>query len=125
MIHHATLEVSFDNVPNEFKFWDALGYRRIGNPDQHSVIHWVQARDGSQVHLYPKHKSRIAISEFGHIAIRPYDLLNVLDNLVELPFPVVQDEGSRYWGARRVFVFSPTGHRVELMEFAPQECEAE
>lgn len=121
MIHHATIEVSFDKVPDEFKFWDALGYEKIEMPDPSSIIHWLQADDGSQIHLYPKLYSRIALSEFGHIAIRPYSLNNALDNLVELPFPVVQDEGSRYWGARRVFVFSPTGHRVELMEFTPAE----
>ena len=120
MIHHATIEVSFDKVQDEFKFWEALGYKRVENPDTHSIVYWMQAEDGSQVHLFPKLQSRVMLSEFGHFAICPEDGLSpVIKAIGNLKFPVVIDEGTRYWGARRVFVFSPTGQRVELMERTP------
>jgi hypothetical protein len=121
MIQHATLEIDNTKVEQELKFWKALGFYEIAKPDglEDSIVRWLQHSDGSQVHLYPQPYRKIALSKYGHIAFVYDDVHGVFQAMGDLPFPVVMEPGSPYWGAQRLWIFSPTGQKIEVMEYGP------
>lgn len=121
MIHHVTLEIDKAKTLDEIAFWQALGYVRPQRTRSMGKTEWLKNLvGGDYIHLYPRGGTVTqGPPTFGHVAIIPPNLSKTLDNLERLAYVVRIAEGSQYWGARRVFVFSPSGHRVELMEHAP------
>lgn len=125
MIHHVTLETDKNKTLQELEFWQALGYARPQRTRAMGKTEWLKnVMGGDHIHLYPMtahpaNPEDPTIPSLGHVAIIPPNLLVTLVRLGKLSFDVRAEEGTEYWGARRVFVFSPSGHRVELMEYAP------
>lgn len=115
-IIHISFVVRNDLMFAETKLWDALGFGRITRPEPKYRGQWLQS--GSvNVFLRPGIANP---DEWGHFAFVPrlgYDV--TLDRLDKLPFKAEGEYAEEYWGARRVFILTPTGHRIEIVEFRP------
>jgi catechol 2,3-dioxygenase-like lactoylglutathione lyase family enzyme len=115
MLHHVTLEVSGGDADRFAELLGAIGFAAVPAPETLGEgFRWFE-HAGTQVHL--------AIVEapvappIGHAAFVVAPLEPVLERLAGLGFEV--EERRRHWGARRVFVAAPGGHRVELMAAPP------
>ncbi len=115
-IIHISFVVRNDLMYAETRFWDALGFGRITRPEPKYRGQWLQS--GSLcVFLRP---GVTTPDEWGHTAIVPRLGLDVtMERLEKEPFITHAEVAEDYMGARRIFVLSPTGHRLELVEFRP------
>lgn len=116
MIQHVALEVLCSDVEAEAAFWTRLGFTRVPAPGAlRERSTWLEDRAGAQVHLV--HADEPVVPPSGHLALLRADL----DALVEAlrGAGVEVSEREPHWGARRVFVRTPAGHRVELMAAPP------
>ena len=115
MLHHVTLETTAAGAARFAELLGAIGFAEIEPPPSLSGGHRWFERGGGQVHLAIV--AAPVAPPTGHAAFvaTPFD--PVLERLAELGFEV--DERRRHWGARRVSIAAPDGHRVELMEAPP------
>jgi catechol 2,3-dioxygenase-like lactoylglutathione lyase family enzyme len=115
MLHHVTLEIDAGDADRFAALLGAIGFGEVTVPASLGArFRWFE-QDGTQVHL--------AIVEdpvappAGHAAFVVDPLEAALSRLGALGFEV--QERRRHWGARRVVVAAPAGHRIELMEAPP------
>jgi len=116
MIQHTALEIRRDDADACLHFWWLLGFERVMAPDalaERSA--WVQA-GATQIHLLFAEQAPVVAPE-GHVAVVVGDFEATFAALAGAGMQ--PDRRSEYWGSPRAFVRSPTGHRVEFMEFAP------
>jgi catechol 2,3-dioxygenase-like lactoylglutathione lyase family enzyme len=115
VIQHVAIEVREQDVEACVRFWALLGFGRVPAPPalaERST--WVQA-GATQIHLL--HAEQPVVAPEGHVAVLVGDYDATLEALHAAGFePAAR---TRYWGSARAFVRSPSGHRVELMAFAP------
>ncbi len=116
MIGHVAIEIRRDDADACLHFWWLLGFERVMAPDDLAErTAWVQS-GSTQVHLLYAEEP-VAPPE-GHIAVIAEDYEATLARLSGAGFE--PDRRSEYWGSPRAFVRSPSGHRVEVMAFAPR-----
>lgn len=115
MIQHVALEVRERDVEACVAFWALLGFSEVEAPAALATRStWVQA-GATQIHLL--HADEPAVPPEGHVAVVVEDHEATLQALREAGFH--PQPRTQYWGSPRAFVRSPSGHRVELMAFAP------
>lgn len=115
MIQHVALEVLERDVQACVAFWALLGFSRVEAPAALAARStWLQAGT-TQIHLL--HADKPAVAPEGHVAVVVEDHEATLQALRDTGFH--PQPRTRYWGSPRAFVRSPSGHRVELMAFAP------
>jgi len=115
MLHHVTLEIDAADADRFAELLAAIGFAPVPVPETLGEgIRWFE-RSGTQVHLM----SVVApvAPPRGHAAFVVDPLEPVLGRLAGLGFEVA--DRRPHWGARRVFVAAPGGHRIELMEAPP------
>lgn len=116
MIQHVALEIRREDADACLHFWWLLGFERVVAPEalaERSA--WVQAGE-TQIHLLFAAQEPVVAPE-GHVAVVVADFDRTFGVLEQAGFE--PDARTRYWGSPRAFVRSPSGHRVELMAFAP------
>lgn len=115
MIGHVALEVRERDVEACVRFWALLGFARVQAPEAlRARATWVQA-GATQVHLL--YADVPAVPPEGHVAVVVDDFAATMGALREAGFDA--QERTRHWGSPRAFARAPSGHRVELMAFAP------
>jgi catechol 2,3-dioxygenase-like lactoylglutathione lyase family enzyme len=115
VIAHVALEVREQDVEACVRFWALLGFERVPPPAALAARStWVQA-GATQVHLLWVEKP--GVPPAGHVAVVVADHEATLHALRKAGFD--PQPRTQYWGSARAFVRSPSGHRVELMAFAP------
>jgi catechol 2,3-dioxygenase-like lactoylglutathione lyase family enzyme len=115
VIQHVALEVREEDVAADMRFWALLGFAAIDPPPALATRSaWVQA-GGTQVHLL--FAADPVVPAEGHVAVVVDDYDATLVALGAAGFEPLPR--TAYWGSPRAFVRSPSGHRVELMAFAP------
>jgi catechol 2,3-dioxygenase-like lactoylglutathione lyase family enzyme len=115
MLHHVTLEVDADDTDRFAELLATIGFAPVPVPDTLGEgIRWFE-RSGTQVHLMTV--AAPVAPPHGHAAFVVDPLEPALERLAGLGFEVA--ERRPHWGARRVFVAAPGGHRIELMEAPP------
>lgn len=127
MIHHVTIKILPSVKNQELDFWRALGYVRLQRTRQMGKTEWLREEVSdsreyptSNIHLFAEDGGESKWESLEHVAITcPRGLDVAMENLDRLQFKVEAEWGEPYWGARRLFVRSPSGQRVELMEYAP------
>ena len=118
MIQHVALEVREQDVAACVRFWGLLGFGQVQAPEALAARStWVQAGT-TQIHLL--HADEPGVPLEGHVAVIVGDFDATMAALREAGFDA--QERTRYWDSPRAFVRSPSGHRVELMAFAPGGC---
>lgn len=115
MLHHVTLEASPAGADRFAELLGAIGFAEVDPPATLSGDHRWFERAGTQVHLAIV--AEPTAPPVGHAAFVATPLDPVVDRLAELGFEVT--ERRRHWGARRVSIAAPDGHRLELMEAPP------
>ncbi|HWI07068.1 MAG TPA: VOC family protein [Solirubrobacteraceae bacterium] len=116
MIAHVALEVREQDVEGCVRFWALLGFAGVEAPAALAGrATWVQAGE-TQIHLL--YADSPALPPEGHVAVIVDDFAATMSALRDAGFDPQQR--TRHWGSPRAFVRSPSGHRVELMAFAPQ-----
>lgn len=116
MIGHVAIEIRRDDVDACLHFWWLLGFERVMPPEALAErAAWVQA-GGTQVHLLYAEEP-VAPPE-GHVAVVAADYEATLARLRGAGLE--PDPRTEHWGSPRCFVRSPSGHRVEIMAFAPR-----
>ena len=115
MIGHVAIEVPERQRDACVAFWALLGFTPVTTPPALAARSaWVQ-RGATQVHLL--FADEPVVPREGHIAVVVDDHEATLRALRAAGFdPRPRTE---YWGSPRAFVRSPSGHRVEVMAFAP------
>jgi catechol 2,3-dioxygenase-like lactoylglutathione lyase family enzyme len=115
VIQHVAIEVREEDVEACVRFWALLGFAAVAAPPAlASRSAWVQA-GSTQIHLL--FVADPVVPAEGHVAVVIGDYEATLAALRDAGFqPAPRSE---YWGSPRAFVRSPSGHRVELMAFAP------
>ena len=114
-VQHVALEVRQGDTDAEVRFWRMLGFAEVDPPEAlRSRSRWVE-REGTQVHLL--FAEQPVVPPEGHVAVVAADYDPVLETLRRAGVAV--DERAEHWGAPRVFVCSPAGHRVEVTARAP------
>jgi hypothetical protein len=116
MLHHAALEIELAKLPEETRFFNAIGFQEVPVPDNLGPgFVWLEC-GGTQIHLtcvsQPTNPS-------GHIAIITPDLSATVSRLENDGFEV--RPGRELWGEKRAKVTSPAGHTVEIMAAPPSD----
>ena len=115
MLQHVSLETRAADVEAALAFWALLGFEPVpAPPGVRSGTAWVE-RDGTQIHLLVT-EDPVAPTE-GHAAVVAEDYEGTLERLRDAGFAA--DPRPELWGARRAFVRSPGGHRIEVMSAPP------
>ena len=115
MLHHVTLEVAAGDADRLGDLLVAIGHVEVTVPESLGAgYRWFEGA-GSQVHLAIEDDPDVP--RRGHAAFVVAPLEPVLERVGSLGHEV--SERRRHWGARRVVVAAPGGHRIELMEEPP------
>jgi catechol 2,3-dioxygenase-like lactoylglutathione lyase family enzyme len=115
-IHHVALETLPGDVEAEVRFWGLLGFEPVQPPETlRERATWVE-RGGTQVHLL--YAEDHVVPPEGHIAVVAPDYERTVEGLRAAGFEV--EDRLRHWGAPRCSVYSPGGHRVEVMAWPPK-----
>lgn len=115
MLHHATLEISPEDLEPSLAFWATLGFSRVEPPPAlRERAAWVE-RSGTQVHLL--YTADPVVPPAGHVAVVVEDFERTLSALREAGREA--EERRPHWGSRRAVAIAPGGHRVELMAWRP------
>jgi hypothetical protein len=117
MIHHITYEVNKIYLTQELDFWNLLGFTPTGlrrRTRKQPPIHWLVAGDESHaIELLPVEEP--VVQGKGHVCYcldqRRWEILAF--GLGRLRWEVEQT--TAFFGHKRVFLHSPSGHVVELM----------
>jgi catechol 2,3-dioxygenase-like lactoylglutathione lyase family enzyme len=121
VLQHVTLEVRADDVGRFAVLLDAIGFESVEVPTSlGDGYRWFE-RNGTQVHLALVDDPDVPA--VGHAAFLVQPLAPAVDRLEAAGFEF--SERRRHWGARRVVVTAPAGHRVELMESPPGQAARE
>ena len=117
MIQHVAIETSPEVVDAQVAFYALLGFARVEPPPSLADrAVWVE-REGTQVHLLLA-DDPVAVPK-GHMAVVAGDYDATLAALRDAGHdPEPRDQ---HWGAPRLFVRDPAGHRVEVMARPPSE----
>jgi catechol 2,3-dioxygenase-like lactoylglutathione lyase family enzyme len=116
MIQHVAIEVREDDIAACVRFWALLGFEwMLAPPALRDRFTWV-AHGDTQIHLMPVDDPAVPVR--GHTAVVPDDYDAVLAALRGAGFAL--EPGSNAWGAPRMFVHCPAGHRVEVMSAPPR-----
>jgi catechol 2,3-dioxygenase-like lactoylglutathione lyase family enzyme len=117
MIQHVAIETPRDAVDAQVAFYALLGFERVEPPASLADrAVWVERR-GTQVHLLLTDDP--VVPPKGHVAVVAPDY--------EITLAALRDAGhdpeprAEHWGAPRLFVRDPAGHRVEVMSRPPAE----
>ena len=117
MLHHVALEVGPESVPDEIRFWSAIGFFEGAVPDGRGPGYtWFEC-DSTQIHLM--HTVDPAVPAWGHAAVVTPDFDQATSRLREAGFEV--RPGREPWGEKRAKAISPAGHTVELMAAPPAD----
>jgi catechol 2,3-dioxygenase-like lactoylglutathione lyase family enzyme len=115
-IHHVALPIRRDDVEAEVAFWALLGFSVFEPPALlRERATWVQAPDGTQVHLV--YADEAAAASRGHVAIIAPEFDATLAALSAAGHAT--QTRTPHWGAPRAYVHSPTGHLIELVAAPP------
>ena len=118
MLHHVSLEVDPGAVPDEIRFWSAVGFSEVPVPAALGEGYTWFERAGSQIHLM--HTDEPVVPTRGHVAVVARDFDATVERLHEGGFEV--REGRELWGEKRAKALSPAGHTVELMAAPPADA---
>jgi len=114
-LNHVSLETRREDVDAEVAFWALLGFDQVQPPPGlRGAAAWV-ARDGTQIHLL--YADDPVVMPRGHPAVVVADYEAAVGRLRDAGLEVRPTE--EHWGAARVFVQTPAGHRVEVMAAPP------
>ena len=115
-LQHVALPTLRADVEAEVAFWALLGFSLVTPPASlRERATWVQAQDGTQIHLL--YVSEPAVRS-GHVAVvAPPPFPATIDALTAAGH--VPEPRTPHWGASRAYVHTPGGHLVELMASAP------
>lgn len=122
-VQHVTLTIRREDVDRALEFWHLLGFEDAAVPPRlHRQTVWVEAGPAearTQIHLLFDEGAPSGFGELDgdHVAVFVSDFDATVERLRRAGFPMRQ--GNKYWGADRVFVGHPSGHRVELMAAPP------
>ncbi|MET0601953.1 MAG: VOC family protein [Baekduia sp.] len=115
-IHHVALPTRRADVEAEVAFWALLGFSPVEPPPSlRERATWVQAPDGTQIHLLSADE---ATARSGHVAIVARTFDATLAALSAAGHPT--QPRTPHWGAPRAYVNSPSGHLIELMAAPPE-----
>ena len=115
MIHHVALEVRRADAGESERFWELLGFARVDPPASlRERAVWLE-RGGTQVHLL--YADEPVVPPGGHAAVVADDYDATLERLRGAGH--APEPRREHWGAPRCFVRCPSGHRVEVMAWAP------
>lgn len=123
-VNHLVFEVPQGKLVDEIAFWRALGFGRRTRPEPKWKGEWLNGF-GLWARLIPVEprddcEARAVKLTQLQVAIVPRDGLDVvLGSLERAPMLTHAVELEPYWGARRVYVVSPSGFRIELLDSAP------
>ncbi|HEY0391691.1 MAG TPA: VOC family protein [Solirubrobacterales bacterium] len=115
MLHHVGIEVSPAQIEHTIELFQLLGFELVQPPVTLSEFTWLE-RDGTQVHLMPSDAP--TVPPRGHTALVVGDFEPTFAALAEHGFEI--ERRREHWGTPRALVFTPDGHRVELMARPPQ-----
>ncbi|HEV7496019.1 VOC family protein [Baekduia sp.] len=114
-IHHVALPTRRQDVEAEVAFWALLGFSVVeAPPSLRERATWVQAPDGTQIHLLYADEPE---PRGGHTAIVAPAFEATLTALAAAGHP--PEPRTPHWGASRAYVHSPSGHLIELMAAPP------
>lgn len=124
MIHHITFEVGASAVGPEMEFWRALGFSRDYQKGRATnyPVEWLRSRhsgDPRYIALKPITDPNWNVVLTESICFVPDDLPTIRRALQRLPLTIKAEVAEEYWGATRYYVWSPAGHRIELLERQP------
>ncbi|WCB96647.1 hypothetical protein DSM104299_05412 [Baekduia alba] len=115
-LQHVALPTLRSDVEAEVRFWALLGFVVVTPPATLAErATWVQAGDGTQIHLLYVSE---AAERSGHVAVvapAPFDA--TFAALTAAGF--TPEPRTSHWGAARAYVHTPGGHLVELMASPP------
>jgi catechol 2,3-dioxygenase-like lactoylglutathione lyase family enzyme len=112
-IQHASLPVRREEAEEVAEFYiEAFGMTRIENP---AGIVWLSF--GEHVHIHLFDAVGAAPHPDQHVALEVEDLAATLGRITALGGEI--EEGSRLWGARRVYTRDPAGNLLELFDSPP------
>lgn len=115
MLHHVGIEIAPEDVDRAVELFELLGFARVEPPPTLAKYTWLE-RDGTQVHLMPEEAPDVP--HRGHLAVVVAEFDATLAALAEHGFE--SEPAGEDWGAPRVRVLGPGGHRVELMAAPPR-----
>jgi catechol 2,3-dioxygenase-like lactoylglutathione lyase family enzyme len=119
VIQHVAIEVRERDVPACVGFWALLGFEPVEPPPTLARrAAWLQAGP-TQIHLL--FADDPVVAREGHVAVVVEDYESTCAALEREGF--APQQRGQHWGSPRAFVRSPTGHRVELMAFAPRSLD--
>ncbi len=121
-LQHVSLETRRDAVEAEVAFWRLLGFAVVEPPPSlRDRATWLQADDGfTQLHLL--YADDPVAPPQGHVALVAPAFDATLAALRAAG--LAPEPRTPHWGAPRVYVRSPAGHRAELMAFSPKDARA-
>jgi catechol 2,3-dioxygenase-like lactoylglutathione lyase family enzyme len=117
MIQHVAIETPAEAVEAQVAFYALLGFERVEPPPSLADRAVWMERNGTQVHLLLTDDP--VVPPKGHLA--------VVAGHYERTLAALRDAGhhpeprAEHWGAPRLFVRDPVGHRVEVMSSSPAE----
>jgi catechol 2,3-dioxygenase-like lactoylglutathione lyase family enzyme len=115
MLQHVGIEVAPGDLERSVELWGLLGFKRVEPPASLADgFTWLE-KDGVQIHLM--HTDSPTVPTRGHIAVAVPDFEMTVERLRERGFEV--EARREHWGAPRMLVLAPGGHRVELMAAPP------
>ncbi len=115
MLQHVAHETRPADVDALLAFWALLGFTAVEPPPGlQGRTAWVQ-RAGTQIHLL--FSDDPVVPRAAHTAVVADDYDATLDALRAAGHPV--EPRAEHWGAARVFVTDPSGHRIEVMSSPP------
>ena len=115
MLHHVALEIHPDQAERSVQMWELIGFESVAvPPGLADRFLWLE-REGTQIHLALTEQP--VAPPIGHPAVIAPDFDRVVGELRAAGFELF--EKGHHWGARRIGVAAPAGHRVEIMEAPP------
>lgn len=120
-LHHFSVEIPKANEPREREFWNILGFGRHPSremPPRPWIDTWYMNWE-ADVAVMVQIREEPVIPETGHIALVDSDLERTVRILSSFDFGVEWTDP--YYGWKRAWAMSPSGHMVELMEGTPSE----
>jgi catechol 2,3-dioxygenase-like lactoylglutathione lyase family enzyme len=114
-LQHVTIEVRKEDVPDCIEFFTLLGYSHFEPPESLRDIATWMVRDGTHVHFL--HMDEPTVPPLAHAAFVVEDWEGTVAAIRAAGHEV--HDAERAWGAGRAFARMPTGHLVEVMEYAP------
>ena len=128
MINHVSYEIDGNLVEEEVAFWSAIGWEEVMIRSRTAPkTRWLRTPVGEgaiHIHLIPAEDwDEIELPTGNHVCVIPPGRIGGYTGAIRLleglPFAIAVEEAEPWWGARRMFAWSPSGYGVELLEHAP------